>query len=70
MTVLGLPLSMFLVFLATVLAGSLGAIHYTIVHLILGRPFPDEGIAIPTHDPGDRMTVDAEVKDVGDRGEA
>ena len=69
MTVLGLPLSMFLVFVATILAGSFGAIHYTVVHLIMGRPFPDEGVRIPTHDPGDRMTVESEAKDVSDRGE-
>ena len=68
MTVLGLPLSMFLVFVATVLAGSLGAIHYTIFHLILGRRFPDEVAPIPTHDPGDRMTVESEAKDVSERG--
>jgi len=43
MTVLGMPLSMFLVFVATVLAGSLGAIHYVIFHMILKRPFADEG---------------------------
>ena len=46
MTVLGMPLSMFLVFVATVLAGSLGAIHYVIVHMILKRPFADEGHAL------------------------
>jgi uncharacterized membrane protein len=46
MTVLGMPLSMFLVFLATVLAGSLGAIHYVIFHMILKRPFADEGHAL------------------------
>lgn len=46
MTVLGMPLSMFLVFAATVLAGSLGAIHYVIVHMLLGRPFADEGHAL------------------------
>ncbi len=41
MTTLGLPTSMFLVFVATVLAGSLGAIHYVIVHIIMGRPFAE-----------------------------
>ena len=46
MTVFGMPLSMFLVFVATVLAGSLGAIHYVIVHMILKRPFADEGHAL------------------------
>lgn len=59
MTVLGLPLSMFLVFAATVLAGSLGAIHYTVVHIIMGRPFPDEDASIEVRDPGSR-TADAE----------
>lgn len=33
-----MPLEMFLVFVATILAGSLGAIHYVIVHILLGRP--------------------------------
>ena len=42
MTILGMPVSMFLVFAATILAGSLGAIHFVIFHLILGRPFGDE----------------------------
>jgi hypothetical protein len=40
--VLGMPTEMFLVFAATILAGSLGAIHYVIVHVILKRPFGDE----------------------------
>jgi len=39
---LGLPLSMFLVFAIVILAGSLGAIHYLIVHVLLRRPFGDE----------------------------
>ena len=39
MTVLGLPLAMFLVFVATILAGSIGALHYLIVHRLMGRPF-------------------------------
>ena len=43
MTILGMPASMFLVFVGTVLAGSLGAIHYVIVHIIMRRPFGDEG---------------------------
>jgi len=33
---------MFLVFLVVLLAGSLGAIHYVIVHILLRRPFGDE----------------------------
>lgn len=40
--ILGLPTEMTLVFLATILAGSLGAIHYVIFHILLRRPFPDE----------------------------
>ncbi len=38
MTVLGMPLDMFLVFAATILAGSLGAIHYVVVHVVMGKP--------------------------------
>ncbi|WP_172861798.1 hypothetical protein [Halopenitus persicus] len=38
MSVLGIPTNMFLVFVATVLAGSLGAIHYAIVHVVMGQP--------------------------------
>lgn len=38
MTVFGMPTSMFLVFIATILAGSMGAIHYVVVHVILGKP--------------------------------
>ena len=41
MTTFGLPTSMFLVFVATVLAGSLGALHYLVVHVLLGRPFAE-----------------------------
>lgn len=41
MSTLGLPTPMFLVFVATILAGSLGAIHYVIVHIIMGRPFAE-----------------------------
>jgi hypothetical protein len=50
MTILGLPTSMFLVFMLTILAGCLGAIHYTIVHIILKRPFGDENEAIQKRD--------------------
>lgn len=56
MTILGMPTSMFLVFAATVLAGSLGAIHYVIVHVILDRPFADEEKAIGTRDPAEPTT--------------
>lgn len=38
MTVLGMPMEMFLVFVATLVAGSLGAVHYVIVHVIMGKP--------------------------------
>jgi hypothetical protein len=38
MSVLGMPTDMFLVFVATLIAGSLGAIHFTVVHVIMGRP--------------------------------
>lgn len=41
MTVLGMPLSMFLVFVATLIAGSVGGIHYVVVHVLLGRPVND-----------------------------
>ncbi len=59
MTTLGMPTSMFLVFAATIAAGSLGAIHYVIYHIILDRPFGDEDDEIEKRDPGDR-TADAE----------
>lgn len=42
MTTFGMPTSMFLVFVATILAGSLGALHYLVVHIILRKPFGDE----------------------------
>lgn len=38
MSVLGMPMEMFLVFLATLVAGSLGAAHFVIVHVIMGKP--------------------------------
>lgn len=41
MTVFGMPDSMFLVFVATLLAGSLGAVHYVVVHVLLGKPVND-----------------------------
>lgn len=41
MTTLGMPTSMFLVFVATILAGSAGAVHYLIWHVILGKPFAE-----------------------------
>jgi len=38
MAVLGMPTGMFLVFVATLVAGSTGAAHYLIVHVIMGEP--------------------------------
>jgi len=57
MTVLGLPLPMFLVFAATVLAGSLGAIHYVVFHVVLRRPFADEGHPLEVRDPSGRTAT-------------
>ena len=41
MTTLGLPSPMFAVFVATVAAGSLGAVHYLVAHVLLKRPFQE-----------------------------
>lgn len=41
MSVLGMPLEMFLVFVATLVAGSLGAAHFVIVHLVMGKPIEE-----------------------------
>lgn len=38
MAILGMPTGMFLVFVATLVAGSIGAAHYLIVHIIMGKP--------------------------------
>ncbi|WP_167599479.1 hypothetical protein [Halorussus marinus] len=38
MSVLGMPTGMFLVFVATLVAGSLGAAHFVIVHVLMGKP--------------------------------
>jgi len=38
MSILGMPTGMFLVFVATLVAGSLGTAHYVIVHVIMGQP--------------------------------
>lgn len=38
MAVLGMPAEMFLVFVATLVAGSIGATHYVIVHIVMGKP--------------------------------
>lgn len=42
MTILGMPDTMFLVFVATLLAGGLGAIHYVLVHVVLGKPVNEQ----------------------------
>lgn len=44
-TVFGLPTETFLVFVATLLAGSIGMVHYLIVHVFLGKPVGDEEVA-------------------------
>ncbi len=54
MTTLGMPNSMALVFAATILAGSLGAIHFVVVHMIMGRPFADEAEALEVRSAGER----------------
>ncbi len=36
--IFGMPTAMFLIFVATLVAGCLGAIHYVVVHVIMGRP--------------------------------
>ena len=41
MPTLGLPTPMFVIFVVTVLAGSLGAVHYLVAHVIMGRPFAE-----------------------------
>jgi len=41
MSILGMPTGMFLVFVATLIAGSLGALHYLIVHIIMGEPIAE-----------------------------
>lgn len=33
-----MPTAMFLVFVATILAGCAGAIHYVIIHIVMGKP--------------------------------
>jgi hypothetical protein len=43
MSVVGMPLEMFLVFAATLFVGCAAMIHYVIVHVIMGRP-PEENI--------------------------
>lgn len=64
---LGMPTSMFMVFVATVLAGSLGAIHYLVVHVILGKPFGDEGVR-KAPEAGSGTAPSAEARAGGRRG--
>lgn len=45
-----MPTTMFLVFVATILAGSLGAIHYVVVHVLFGKPV-NENIQKTTTEP-------------------
>jgi hypothetical protein len=40
--VLGMPTEMFVIFAATLVAGSLGAVHFLVFHVWLKRPFGDE----------------------------
>lgn len=56
MTILGMPTSMALIFGATILAGSLGAIHFLIWHVLMGKPFGDEEHAIKRREAGERMS--------------
>lgn len=51
MSVLGMPTEMFLVYVLTLIAGSLGAIHYVVVHMIMGKPV-DENIRPEADRPG------------------
>lgn len=60
MTILGLPLSMFLVFVGTIAAGSLGGIHYVVAHVIMGKPFGDEKTPIPVRDPAEPTAEDGD----------
>ncbi|WP_217493263.1 hypothetical protein [Haladaptatus sp. W1] len=41
LAILGLPVDMFVVFIATIIVGSIGAIHYLIVHVLGGKPFEE-----------------------------
>jgi hypothetical protein len=51
---------MFLVFAIVILAGSLGAIHYLVIHVLLRRPFGDEpaGGLAGTGAGGERRTAE------------
>ena len=66
MTVFGMPTSMFLVFVATILAGSMGAIHYVVVHIILGKPVHERIIDRDTEEDDsteDRVTEGGSIDD-------
>lgn len=63
MTSLGLPPAMFWVFVATVAAGSLGAVHYLIAHVLLKRPFQEVPPPVLRED-----VSDAGVPDPGPEG--
>lgn len=52
MPVIGIPMDMFLVFVATVLAGSLGAIHYLVVHVLMGQPVTETTLGQATEESG------------------
>ncbi len=69
--VLGMPTEMFLVFVATVVAGSLGAIHFVIFHVILDRPYGDEEVTLERRRAGERTAgTRPDVTDDGDGAEA
>jgi hypothetical protein len=41
LAILGLPVDMFVVFITTIIVGSIGAVHYLVVHVIGGKPFAE-----------------------------
>ncbi|MFC6961774.1 hypothetical protein [Halocatena marina] len=45
MPIFGLPTVTFVMAVATILAGSLGAIHYVVVHKFMEKPFPDQEVS-------------------------
>ncbi|SEH12378.1 hypothetical protein SAMN04487967_0781 [Natronorubrum sediminis] len=63
MTVFGMPESMFLIFVATIIAGNLGALHYVIVHVLLGKPFGDEDDVEETEEEAKPVIEAGEVND-------
>lgn len=63
-----MPNSMALVFVATILAGSLGAIHFVVVHMIMGRPFADEDDRIEVRSAGERTADPSRRKRGTDHG--